>query len=435
MTSTATLETGARAPRRSGWELLRTNRDFRALFVSQIISLGGDWFATVALLGIVGELSSRPSLAKSLVFVAQSLPAFLVTPLAGPVADRYNRKKVMLVVAVVSSIAALGFLAIGPGRIWVAYACQSVLTALSAFSGPASQAAVANLVEPEDLPTAMSTLGATWGTMLAVGASVGGLFTKFFGRRASFIADAVSFAVAAGVLLLIKRRTDAGGTGARTRMRPLHDTREGLALARRDPLLRALLPSKAGMGLANGVVGLLTVLAVKRFNSGDGGTGLLLAARGFGVVIGPLLAGRLGGTRDIPAILRVCAVSCLGYGVFYWGVAFSPAIVLAGLFTLLAHVGGGAQWTLSTLGLTIATPDAFRGRILSADFALVTLSMSISLVVGGLIGDHFGARAGLLILGSVAVVWGAFYMRVVARLARTTAAAAAAESGSDPSHG
>lgn len=177
------------------------------------------------------------------------------------------------------------------------------------------------------------------------------------------------------------------------------------------------------MGLANGVVGLLTVLSVKKFHAGDGGTGLLLAARGLGVVIGPLLAARLGGARNIPAILRVCAVSCLAYGVFYAGVAFSPVLAVAALFTLLAHVGGGAQWTLSTIGLTIATPDEFRGRILSADFALVTLSMSISLVAGGLIGDHFGARAGLLILGSVAVIWGLFYLRLTSKLRNEAPAA------------
>jgi MFS family permease len=401
--------------RKSGWDLLRTNPDFRALFAAQIVSLGGDWFATVALLGIVGELSSTPSLAKAMVFVSQSLPAFLMTPLAGPVADRYNRKRVMLIVSAVQAVVALGFLAIGPGRVWVAYVAQGGVTALGAFFQPASQAAVANLVDPEDLPTATSTLGATWGTMLAVGASVGGLFTKAFGRRASFLADAASFVIAAGILLFIRRRTDAGGAH-RTRMRPLHDTREALALARSDHQLRALLPSKAGMGLSTGVVGLLTVLAVKRFHAGDGGTGLLLAARGAGVVAGPLVAGRLGGSRDITTILRMCAYGCLGYGLFYGGVALAPVLWVAAVFTALAHIGGGAQWTLSTLGLTLATPDEFRGRILSADFALVTLSMSVSFVVGGLLGDRIGATAGLLILGSVGLVWGLFYLRLTAKL-------------------
>ena len=420
------------AERRTGWQLLRTNPDFRALFAAQVVSLGGDWFATVALLGSVGELSSSPSLAKGLVFVAQSLPAFVVTPLAGPVADRYDRRRVMLIVSFLQAVAALGFLAIGPGRIWVAYVAMSVVAALGAFFGPASQAAVANLVDPEDLPTAMSTLGATWGTMLAVGASLGGIFTKLFGRRASFMADASSFLVAGLILLLIRRSTRAPSTGTRTRMRPLHDTREALALARNDRYLRALLPSKAGNGLASGVVGILTVLAVKRFHAGDGGTGLLLGARGLGVVVGPILAGRLGGDRNITRILRMCAFGSLCYGAFYVGVAVAPTIALAALFATIAHLGGGAQWTLSTLGLTVATPDEFRGRILSADFALVTLTMSISFVLAGLMADHWGAGIALTVFAAVAIVWGLFYLRLTAKLRddHDTAGAAAAPTAS-----
>ncbi len=424
----ALVDAGA-PTRKTGWQLLRTNRDFRALFCAQVVSLGGDWFATVALLGIVGELSSKPGLAKGLIFVAQSLPAFVVTPLAGPVADRYDRRKVMLVVCAIQAVAALGFLAIGPGRLWIAYLCQGALTALGAFFGPASQAAVANLVDPEDLPTAMSTLGATWGAMLAVGASVGGIFTKLFGRNASFIADALSFGVAALFLLMIRRSTRAKqiGTGPRPRMRPIHDTREALVLARGDRRLRALLPSKAGSGLSSGVVGVLTVLAVKKYHAGDGGTGLLLGARGVGVVLGPLVAGRKGGDRNIARILRMCAFGSLTYGVFYLGVAGSPTILLAAVFALLAHLGGGAQWMLSTLGLTLATPDEYRGRILSADFALVTLTMSISFVLAGVIGDLWGATTAVLVFAIVALLWGLFYLRLTAKLRDDHAIEAAAD--------
>jgi MFS family permease len=71
---------------------------------------------------------------------------------------------------------------------------------------------------------------------------------------------------------------------------------------------------------------------------------------------------------------------------------------------------------LSTLGLTVATPDEFRGRILSADFALVTLTMSISFVLAGLLADHVGANAALLVFAAVALAWGALYLRVTRHL-------------------
>jgi MFS family permease len=112
----------------------------------------------------------------------------------------------------------------------------------------------------------------------------------------------------------------------------------------------------------------------------------------------------------------MCAYGSIGYGVFYLAVAASPSLLLAGLFALLAHVGGGAQWMLSTLGLTVATPDEYRGRILSADFALVTLTMSVSFVLAGLMADHLGATTAILVFSAVALVWGAFYLRLTKHL-------------------
>src|SRR5438093_9616960 len=94
--------------------LLRRNRDFRLVFVAQVISYAGDWFATVALLGLVIDLT-HSDLAAALVFVSQTLPAFLMTPLAGPAADRFDRRKLMIGVSVLQVGFALTFLLIGPG--------------------------------------------------------------------------------------------------------------------------------------------------------------------------------------------------------------------------------------------------------------------------------------------------------------------------------
>ena len=405
-------------PGRTTRQLLRENRDFRLLFTAQVVSLGGDWFGTVALLGIVGDLSHNSGLAKSLVFVAQSLPAFAMTVWAGPVADRFDRRKVMVAASTMQAFAALALLLIG-GRLWVAYGAMSLITALSAFFGPAAQASVANLVDPDDLPQAAAALGSTWGIMLAVGASLGAAFTSAFGRNASFVADALSFVVAAALIALIRRPTSAAVPGASRRppMRPVADTRAALGLARRDHTLLALLCSKGGFGLSSGTVGVLTVLAVTRYHGGDGATGVLLAARGVGVVFGPLVAARLG-RRDVAGILRTCALSCIVYALAYGGVAWAPALGIAAVFIAIAHLGGGAQWTLSTLGLTIATPDAFRGRIMAADFAIVTFTMSTSFLVGGVLERTIGAGPTLLVLAGVAFLWGVTYLRITATLRR-----------------
>ena len=87
-------------------ELLRHNRDLRYLFIAQVVSYMGDWFCYVALLGVVGDVTDS-SLLVSLVFVSQTLPAFLVSPVAGAAADRFDRRRIVVTVSCVQAVAAL----------------------------------------------------------------------------------------------------------------------------------------------------------------------------------------------------------------------------------------------------------------------------------------------------------------------------------------
>jgi MFS family permease len=395
-------------------ELLKRNRDFRLLWMASVVNLGGDWFATVALIGLVTSLTEgtwlTAALAASFVFICQMLPSFLVTPIAGPVADRFDRKRIMIAASILQAGAALLFLLPNRNTIWLAFVAQILVSTLAGFFSPASQAAVANLVSPSELPKAASLLGTTWGAMLAIGASLGAWFSTAFGRDAAFIANATSFAVAA--LLISQIRGKTKGEAVRRRMRPIADTKEALRYARTNRPLFFLLFSKGGFGLASGIVGVLTSLSGSRFPDGDRTVGLLLAARGVGVVLGPVVAGRLGAKKDVPSILQACGASCVVYGTAYLVVAHAPYFWLVLLFAAVAHLGGGTQWTLSTYGLNANTPDEYRGRIGSADFALVSLSMSISFVAGGWLDRTFGATTAFTILAFVSILWGTLYLRV-----------------------
>jgi MFS family permease len=178
----------------------------------------------------------------------------------------------------------------------------------------------------------------------------------------------------------------------------------------------ALLAVKFGWGVAGGVLVLIPILARERFDAGDLGIGLLLAARGAGALVGPLVAQRRldrGATAgSVGAILFLCGAGAVVYSVGYVGVALAPALVVAMAAAFLAHLGGGAQWTLSNLGLQLATPDALRGRIFAADFALLTLTMSASFLISGWASDHFGPRPVTVVLALVAGAWGVLYLSV-----------------------
>lgn len=386
-----------------------------------MVSYLGDWFADVALLGLVLELT-HSDLAASGVMIASFLPAFVVTPLAGAAADRLDRRLLVVGVSLVQCLAALALLGAGPNFVWVAFAARAAIGALGAFVAPALQAALPNVVEQDDLATANALLGSVWGAMLAIGAALGGAFTVAFGRSASFVADAATFVVAAVLIGAISRPLSEARASAapRARIRPVQDMREALSYARgrRDVLL--LLCSKTGLGLAGGVVPLLAVYATKVFHGGDGSIGLLLAARGLGALTGPAV-GRRFGASTVERILLACGLAGLAYGAGYLLVASSPVIGLAMVGVFFAHLGGGGQWMLSNYGLQLVSPDALRGRMFAADFAVVTLTMSASFLVSGWAAARFGPRPVTVALACVAAAWGVMYLSLT-RSVRTAGA-------------
>ena len=128
------------------WSLLRRNPSFRKLFTAQVISFAGDWFATVAAIGLLIDATGSDLLA-SLFWVAQSLPTFIMGPFAGSVADRFDRRRILIVVSFSQAAVALLFLLAGSGLPWIVFVAQGGITMLGAFFGPAAQAGVANIVE------------------------------------------------------------------------------------------------------------------------------------------------------------------------------------------------------------------------------------------------------------------------------------------------
>jgi MFS family permease len=417
--------------------LLRRTGDFRAVFLAQIVSFAGDWFATVAMLGLVIDRTGS-NVAATAVFVVQTLPAFLLSPLAGPAADRFDRRTLMVSVSVLQAGAAGLFLVALHGPVAFAFVAQGLIAGLGTFFAPASQAALPNLVDADDLPLATVMMSSTWGAMLALGAAIGGLFALAFGRDAAFVADGASFVVAAALIASVRRPTQQGAPeGRRGRVRPLADTVETFRYARTNPVVAALLGSKLGFGLGGGAVGMLALLATGPFHSGDGGTGLLLAARGLGVVAGPFVARRVLSRRmiesDTGGILLACGLAGLVYGAGYLVVGTAPVLGVAVAGALVAHLGGGAQWTLSTYGLQAAVPDYIRGRVFAADFALVTVTMSLSLVVSGALAEVTGPRLPTVLLAGVSCLWGAAYLSLTRSLRRAGAAGPAAPVSSAPS--
>jgi predicted MFS family arabinose efflux permease len=385
--------------------LLRRNPAFRRLFLATIVSLMGDWFSFVAVSGFIVEVTGRPGLA-ALVYAASVLPIFFLAPVAGVFADRWDRKRLMVGADLLRVVPIAGLLvALWQGSAALAIACVLAVSGISAFFEPASAAATPNLVDPEDLPIAQAAMGAVWGSMLFVGAAVGGLVTAALGREASMVIDGASFVLSAILLAGIRRPFRVRSAA--------HDSlfghlREVWRFVRARPVVRALLVTKTGVGVANGIVGLLPAYALA-FGGGDAGIGALLAARGLGALLGPFVAGRFG-VGDGRRLLLVCGASILTYSVAYTFLPWTGSLAVAAGCVALAHLGGGAQWMLSTYGLQIATPDEVRGRVLSVDYGVATLAIGLSALGAGGAAELWGLDATAWGLAGVGALYGVAWL-------------------------
>jgi len=191
--------------------LLRQNRNYRYLWLGNVISLLGDWFNLIASAALIARLTSS-GVAISSLFLARFLPLFLFSPLAGLLADRYNRRVILIVSDVLRTLTVLGFLLVRePEQVWLLYGLTVVQFALSALFTPARTAVLANVVAPEQLVTANALDSLTWSTMLALGALLGGVVTALFGVEVSFVLDAGTFLVSALFIAKIHGVRGEGG--------------------------------------------------------------------------------------------------------------------------------------------------------------------------------------------------------------------------------
>ncbi len=407
---------------KDGVALLRRNKDFRRLYFASLISNGGDWFALIPLLALLHELTGS-GLYGGLVLAADTAVFALFSPYAGTVADRFDRKRLLAAAEATCAVFALLLLLVGDGTAWLSVLAIGAIAAAKAFATPSISAAIPNLVAPADLATATVMNAVAWGSMLAVGAALGGLLTALVGTTACFLLDAGSFLVSA--LLIWSCRTpfqqprEVGLEHPRFRAA----IKAAVTYARSDHAVLALLAAKPGIAFANGSLVLFPLLAADVFGVGSSGLGLMYAARGLGVLAGPLVLGRRG--REEPALWSVLALGTFACGILYVAVALSPWFWLVLLLIAMAHVGGGSNWTVTTYGLQRRVPDAVRGRIASADAMAVTLAIAVNQALAGVLSDVVAPRTLVACFGGASVVYAVGWYAATRNLRRVPSTAGA----------
>ena len=389
-------------------ELLRTNADVRRLWGGTLVSLFGDWFNTLALYRLVLDLTGSET-ALGGVFLTKLLPLALASPVAGVLADRLDRRKLMIGADLVRAVIVLGFLLVrDAGDLWLLYVLASAQIAVSAAFTPAKNAVLPAITKKGELLTANALLSATWSVMLAVGAAAGGPVVDAFGTDVVFWLDAGTYLVSAVFIARVRlpaREPDRGEGGV---VRAgLSQIVEGWRYLRERPAVGRIAFAKATWAVGGGGLVLALALIGDRLfpSAGTTGIGVLFAARGLGTGLGPVLARSLfRDARRWPAVLGACVVVS---AVAYAGVAVAGDVRWAIVaLVVLAHAASGANWVLSTTLLQDRAEDRYRGRVFATDWLLVTLVQSVSIVVTSVLLES-GASVAAVVLGLAAVEGGA----------------------------
>ena len=380
----ATAETAERS--RTLLDAIRDNPDWRRLYFARTISLVGNWLNTLAIVHLLGSGEHGTALSLALVFVLKQMPVTLFGPAAGVVADRYERRRIMVTADILSATLVLLFLLAEPGGSHVyIYVLTLLQIGVVTFFDPAYRASVPDLVREDDLISANALSAVTWSATFALGTALGGIVLYLFGWRVAFALDALTYIVSA---LLIR------GLEAPRPSAPKTPRRHGLAAALGyDELIagvryvlgtgavRNVIVVKAIWGTMGAFTLFLTLLGAQPgyriLGSGDMGISFLWFCRAIGTGVGPPIARAF--ARGDERRLRLSIA--LGFVIavsFYAAIPLMPTFYLAGLSVAIAHVGGSMVWVMSTVLLQQRVPTEFRGRTFAAELGLVMLASSTS---------------------------------------------------------
>ena len=381
------------------------HRNFRLFFAGQLISLCGTWMQQVAQSWLIYRLTHSALLLGFVGFAGQ-IPSFLFGPLGGDVADRFDRRKTIIITQTLSMILAFVLAALTLGNVirqWEIFVLAALLGVVNAFDVPVRQAFLVQMVEREDLMNAIALNSSMFNGARIVGPAVAGLLVAAIGEGWCFFANAVSYiAVIIGLVMMttpaLTHRTLTGS--------PLLNMMEGFRYVVHTAPIRALLlllglASFAGMPYTV----LMPVFADDIMHAGARGLGILMGASGAGALIGSIMLAMRSTVRGLGTWVGAAATL---FGVTAIAFSFSRNLALSCVLLVLVGIGMMVQTASSNTLIQSMVPDALRGRVMAV-YAMMFVGLGpIGALVAGSLAQHIGApltvAAGgvLTILGAVA---------------------------------
>ena len=397
-------------------ELIQGNRNFRNLWLGQIISLMGDWFNLIATAILTANLTGS-GLAVGGLFVIRALAQFLTGPLGGILADRFNRKSILIWSDILRFFIVLGFLLVkDASQVWLLYTLTALQLGISGIFFPTKDSILPDVVVEKEIGTANALTSTTWSTMLALGAFLGGQVAGTWGIAPAIILDAFSYLLSA---FFIGRMTYTQTTekveGSLTPAEVFHGYFQGFSYLSKHKSIFIIAVQKASLMLAvSGFNDVLQVeLSSKIFVIGEGGStslGWLYAIVGVGTGLSPIIARWITGDRE-RALRHAITV---GYGITIFGLMIMYPIASLGMMMTGAFFRGfgiAIIWVFSTTLLLKKLPNKVRGRVFGTEFALLTLAGAIGSGLGGWFLDalNFSLQNLILLMAVLMLSFGIYW--------------------------
>ena len=387
---------------------LRSPR-FRRYYIGQAVSMVGTWIQSVAFMWLAYRISGSTWFTGLIGFLS-SAPHMFLTPLAGVLGDRVNRRK--LLITVLSLMAAISVvLAVLSGFHWVTMPALAIIAFLSgmcsAFEIPTRQSLFIQLLDnKEDLPNAVALNSVLMNGTRLIGPSIGGVLIAAFSETVCFVVNAVSYIAVVGALIGLK----ANPRPKRQPSHPLHDLADGWRYSMGSLAIRRMLFTLAALSLCISPYGtLMPAVVVKTFGRGPETVGLFIGAVGLGAFIAAIQLAMRPNVRGLGKWIGLAPVIA---GLGSIGFGFSRWIPLS--FALLMLEGFGMFMLGATCNTILQTivDDEKRSRVLSYYAMFFVGSAPIGHYFGGWLADHIGAPMTFVVGGAICLASGiAFYLQ------------------------
>ena len=375
-------------------------RDFRIFWLGQLVSVTGTWMQTVAQGWLILELTGSPFIL-GVAAAARSVPVLLLVVPAGIVADRFDRRRIVIATSVVATLAsaAMGFLAV-TNRIDVptVLVIAAILGISNAFEMPARQSYVSELIGKRHLANAIALNSLLFNAARVVGPAIAGVLVALVGPGWAFLLNAISFVpVILGLLLISRVHVPRTGVGARLAVP------EAIRYLRGEPRVTALLALLGAQTIFASGNYILGPSLAEDLGQGAEGLGVLLSAAGVGAVVGGL---RLAATSDRTERWRVLLLAGLAISAGLVGVGLTTSYPITLLCFVIAGWGVVTFNASSNTLIQMIAPDRLRGRVMS----LYTLMLLGLMPVGGLL---MGSLATELGSASAIAMGGVVYAAII----------------------